>query len=191
MTRPTLTLLPATREELSAFGDAFASIEAYFTLAEADPEDPDFAAAVESAESMRGATRSSDIDCDYYPCTFAAPELDSEAFFTAVGVARATRTTVGGFDNPKLEVVVAGDGDGEHERPALVIISWLTGVTLDDIEEYISPLDFADAIALLERSGKLHGVQLCTDDGVSKIQLTVSRRPSGVYAGVITLSIET
>lgn len=193
MTRPVLSLLPAAREELSSsFEDTFASLADYFTLADADEGDADVAAATAVADELGEVICSSDVDCNYYACTLTGPELASDAFFAAVGVARDARQSVGGYDNPKLEVVAAGEGD--DERPAIRLITWLSASSLEDIHDYIEEDDvatFERALAMLARTGKVHGVQLCTDDRASKVQLTLSRRPSGVYAGVLTVSVET
>jgi hypothetical protein len=193
MTHPVLTRSPAAREELvSSFEDTFASLANYFTLAEAADGDPDFTAATEIAEGLAEVVCSSDVDCNYYACTLAGPDLGSDEFFAAVGVGRDERQSVSGWDNPKLEVVPAGDGDGE--RPAILLITWLNGVGLDRLEEYVQGEDLAAlerAVATLAGTGRVHGVQLCTDDRASKVQLTLSKRPGGVYAGVLTVSVET
>ena len=191
MTLPVLAVRANTLEELGNFDAAFASLNKYFEVVEA-AEDADLEAADAVAEALDGVERSSDIDCGYFACTLRAPELGSDEFFAATGVGRDERQSVGGYDNPKLQVLTAGEGEGE--QPAVLLITWLDNIQLEDAAEYVGEegvVAAEQAAAVLARTGKIQSVQICTDDRVTKFQMVVSKQPSGVYAGVLTVSIET
>lgn len=192
MALPTLSLLPAHRADFSeSFPETHESLVAYFDLADAK-NDADFEDARAVAAALDGVLHSSDVDCEYYPCVLTGPDPTSDAFFTALGVARDARASVSGWDNPKLEVVSAGDGDGR--RPALALITRLGDLELAQISDYVGEEDqeaIGRAIERLTAIGPVVGVQLCTDDGVSKVVLTLARRPGGAHVGVATVRIET
>lgn len=192
MTRPTLSLLPEHRAELDdIYEDTFASFGKYFTLADA-PDDDDTEAARTVASTLAGEVHSSDVDSDFYPCTLSGMDPSSDAFFAALGVARDARCKVSGWDNPKLEVVRAQAGEGEGS--ALALITRLNASELADVPNYLGPdgkEPIDAAIARLAALGPIVGIQLCTDDGVSKVVLTLARRPSGVHVGVMAIRIET
>jgi hypothetical protein len=192
MSKPVLSILPKHREELTeCFDDVMASLGTYFTLADA-PNDADTEAARAVASALSGVVHSSDTDVEYYPCTLEAPEPTSPAFFQAVGVAEDARAKVSGWDNPKLEAVRAGKGDGE--RPAMALVTRLNEHELERISDYVVEEDqtaINAAIAELEAIGPVFGVQLCTDDGASKVLLTVATAKSGKHIGVLTIRVET
>lgn len=192
MTRPTLSFLPEQRAELAdIYEDTFASLGNYFTLTDA-PNDADTEAARSVASTLAGEVHSSDIDSDFYPCTLAGMDPTSDEFFAALGVARDARCKVGGFDNPKLEVRRAEPGEGEGS--ALALITRLNAHELEDVPNYLGPegkQPIDAAIARLAELGPIVGIQLCTDDGASKVVLTLARRPSGVHVGVMALRMET
>lgn len=192
MTLPTLSLLPNHRSELSeSFEDSVASLAKYFTLTDANNDD-DMESARAVASALDGSMHSSDVDCEYYPCTLSGPNPTSDEFFAALGVARDARTTVSGWDNPKLDVrsAVAGEGLGS----ALALITRLGEAEIGNVEDYLGPegtVAIKAGIARLETFGPIVGVQLCTDDGASKVVLTLARRPSGIHIGVLTVRVET
>lgn len=192
MSLPKLSLLPDHRSELSeSFEDTFASLEKYFTLTDA-PNDDDTEAARSVASLLAEVQHSSDVDCEYYPCTLSGADPTSDEFFAALGVARDQRCEVSGWDNPKLEVTraVAGEDVGS----ALALITRLNTHELTDLSSYVTEEDktaIDAAIARLAALGPIVGVQLCTDDGASKVQLTLARRPNGSHVGVLTIAIET
>ncbi|HEY0138868.1 MAG TPA: hypothetical protein VGB85_32505 [Nannocystis sp.] len=191
MTLPILAVRAETRAELGSFDAAFASLNKYFDVVEA-AEDADIAAADAVIEALDGLEHSSDIDSAYFACTLTAPELGSDEFFAATGIGRDERQSVGGYDNPKLAVITAGDG--EDERPPVLLITWLNNIELEDAAEYVGDegvVAAEQAAAVLARSGKIQGVQICTDDRATKFQMVVAKQRSGVYAGVLTVSVET
>jgi hypothetical protein len=190
MSQPTLSLLPDHRSDLSgSFVDTFASLAKYFTLADATNDD-DMECARAVANVLTGVVHSSDTDCDYYPCTLSGADPTSDEFFAALAVARDARCKVSGWDNPKLEVVraVAGKGEGS----ALALISRLNANELENASDYLEDEEAMDAaIAKLAALGPIVGVQLCTDDGASKVVLTLARRPNGTHVGLFTVRVET
>lgn len=192
MSRPTLSFLPDHRAEMAdIYEDTFASLGNYFTLADA-PNDDDTEAARTVAGALEGEVHSSDVDCDFYPCTLSGMDPTSDEFFAALGVARDARCKVSGWDNPKLEVRRAEPGEGEGS--ALALITRLNASELEDVAEYLGPdgkEPIDAAIARLEALGPIVGIQLCTDDGASKVVLTLARRPNGVHVGVLAIRIET
>ncbi|WAS90047.1 hypothetical protein [Nannocystis punicea] len=192
MSRPRLSLHPDHRTQLSAFfPDTFASLADYAELVDA-ADDGDLAAACAVAGELAGVVHSSDVDCDYYPCALLGPDPTGDEFFAALGVARDARAKVSGWDNPRLEVVRAGAGEGD--RPALALITRLNEGELLRIGDYIVEDDqqaLARALDRLAALGPVVGVQLCTDDGASKVVLTLARRAPGVHVGVLTVRVET
>lgn len=191
MPLPTLAFLPDHRKELQdALPEAFASIGKYFDLRDA-PNDAHTENARAVAAALEGVVHSSDTDCDYYPCVLSGADPDSDAFFAALGVARDARFSVGGYDNPKLEVVRAGSGEGE--RSALALISRLGEYELGQISEYLVESDqqaIGAAITKLESLGPIVGVQLCADDHATKLVLTLAKS-GDAYVGVAVVRIET
>lgn len=192
MIRPTLSFLPDHRAELAdIYEDTFASLEKYFTMIDALNDD-DTEAARSVAAALEGEVHSSDVDSDFYPCTLTGIDPTSDEFFAALGVARDARCKVSGWDNPKLEVRRAEPGAGEGS--ALALITRLGASELEDVAEYLGPDGQAPidaAIARLAAIGPIVGIQLCTDDGVSKVVLTLARRANGVHVGVMAVRIET
>jgi hypothetical protein len=191
-TRPALSINPDHRKELAEyFDETLASLAKYVALEEsADADDMQLALAV--AETLKGLVHSSDTDCEYYPCVLTGHNPLDDSFFAALGITRAQRASVSGWDNPKLEVVAAGNGDAE--RPAIALITRLNEGELEEISEYVDEEEqktLNAALAKLEKIGPVVGVQLCTDDGASKVVLTLARRPSGAHVGVLTIRIET
>ncbi|MBK8214467.1 MAG: hypothetical protein IPK71_12060 [Myxococcales bacterium] len=191
MSLPTLAFLPDHRNELvDALPEAFESIGKYFDLRDAENAAPiENARAV--AAALEGVVHSSDTDCDYYPCVLSGVDPDSDAFFAALGVTRDARFSVGGYDNPKLEVVRAGSGEGE--RSALALLTRLGDYELGRLSEYIEESDqkaIGTAIAKLESLGPIVGVQLCADDHATKLVLTLAKS-GGVYVGVAVVRVET
>lgn len=188
MASPTLSLLPDQLAELRAsFADTFASLAQHFTLAAA--EDADIAGAQAVADVLAGVCHSSDVDCEYYPCTLIGPDPSSDEFFAAVGVDRDARAEIGCRDNPRLEVVEARAGQGS----ALALLTRLGPHALGDLDGHLGPEDreaIDAAITGLAALGPIVGVQLCSDDGVSKVVLTLARRPSGVHVGLLTVRVE-
>jgi hypothetical protein len=191
MSLPTLAFLPDHRKELTdALPEAFESIGKYFDLRDA-PNDAHTENARAVAAALEGVVHSSDTDCDYYPCVLSGADPDSDAFFTALGVARDARFSVGGYDNPKLEVVRAGSGEGE--RSALALISRLGEYELGQISEYLVESDqqaIGAAITKLESLGPIVGVQLCADDQATKLVLTLAKS-GDAYVGVAVVRVET
>lgn len=192
MSLPTLSLLPDHLSELSeSFEDMFSSLEKYFTFTQASNDD-DIEGARSVAAVLEGELHSSDIDCDYYPCTLLGVDPLSDEFFAALGVTRDERADVGGYDNPKLEVTRAKPGEGEGS--AIALFTRLSASALEELSEYLGPDGkevYEAAIARLEAFGPIVGVQLCADDGASKLLLTLARRPNGVHVGVLTIAVET
>lgn len=192
MSLPTLSFLPEHRAELvDIYEDTFASLEKYFTLADA-PDNDDTEAARTVAGALAGEVHSSDVDSDFYPCVLSGMDPTSDEFFAALGVARDARCKVSGWDNPKLEVLRAQPGEGEGS--ALALITRLNASELEDVPNYLGPSGKEPvdaAIARLEALGPIVGIQLCTDDGASKVVLTLARRPNGVHVGVLAVRIET
>lgn len=192
MMKPALSLTPDHRKELNEyFEDTIASLGKYFAIEESAAGD-DMQHAQTVADILKDTVHSSDTDCSYYPCVLTGPNPLDDAFFAALGVTRADRASVSGWDNPKLEVVAAGTGD--NDRPALALITRLNDDDLEEISEYLGDEEqeaVNAAIAKLETIGPIVGVQLCTDDGASKVVLTLARRPSGTHVGVLTIRIET
>lgn len=191
MTLPTLSLLPDHRRDLvEALPEAFESIGKYFELRDAQ-NDAHMESARAVAAALAGVVHSSDTDCQYYPCVLTGPDPDSDTFFAALGVARDARFSVGGYDNPKLEVVRAGTG--HDERSALALLSRLGEHELTQLSMYLTePTQRAigAAIAQLEALGPIVGVQLCADDHATKLVLTVAKR-GDAYVGVAVVRIET
>ncbi|MFO0642439.1 MAG: hypothetical protein U0183_24635 [Polyangiaceae bacterium] len=191
MTLPALAFLPDHRKELvDALPEAFESIGKYFDLRD-DRNDAAMENARAVAAALEGVVHSSDTDCDYYPCVLSGLDPDSDAFFAALGVARDARFSVGGYDNPKLEVVRAGSGDGE--RSALALISRLGDYELGNISDYLEAGDqkaIGAAIAKLEALGPIVGVQLCADDHATKLVLTLAKS-GDAYVGVAVVRVET
>lgn len=168
-----------------------ASLPRYLELHDAQEGD-DLGAARAVAATLSGVVHSTDTDCDYLPCVLEADDPAADGFFAAVGVARDARASVSGWDNPKLEVVRAGEG--EDRRPTLALLTRLNDHELQQIDEYVGEGDLAalrHASRELEAIGPVVGIQLCTDDGASKLCLTVARRAPGVHVGVMTVRIET
>lgn len=192
MTRPVLSLSPDHRAELEEFfEDTMASLGQYITLTDAG-DDEAFARARAIAAALQGVVHSSDTDCDYYPCVLRAMDPTSDGFFDALGIARDARASVSGWDNPKLEAVRAGTGPGE--RAPVALLTRLGDYELGRIGDYVEDGDLAAmqrALGLLEAQGRIVGVQLCTDDGASKVVLTLAGRDDGVYVGVSTIRVET
>jgi hypothetical protein len=185
-------MLPAQRVELQEYvAEPFESLPRYVDLVDADDDD-DFRSAQSIAALLGGVVHSSDIDRDYYPCTLAVDDPTSDAFFAALDVARDARASVSGWDNPKLEVVRAGDGP--DERSAIALLSRLGDFELTKLDEYITETDLAAmrrALEALGAVGPIVGVQLCTDDGASKVVLTLAKRRPGMHVGVMTVLVET
>jgi hypothetical protein len=194
-TKPTLYLMPDLHKEMTE-GDveaAFISLGRYIKLAAvAPPAEDDMAQAQDIVASLDGVLHSSDIDCAYFPCVLLGAEPLDDSFFAALGIARDAIAKVGGFENPKLEVVAAGAGEGH--RSALQLFTRLNDSNFEELSEYVTEEDqesLTKAIAKLEALGPIVGVQLCTDDGASKIVLTLARRKSGAHVGVFTVLVET
>jgi hypothetical protein len=98
---------------------------------------------------------------------------------------------VGGYDNPRLDVVRAGSGQGERSSPAL--ISRLGESTLRQISDDLVESDqqaIGAAIARRESLGPIVGVQLCADDHATRLVLTLARS-GDAYVGVAVVRIET
>jgi hypothetical protein len=192
MTPPQLRLVPEHRAEIQEhYEEVTPSLSRYFALQDATEGD-DLAAAHGVAALLEGVVHSSDTDCAYYPCVLATVDPSSDAFFAALGVARDARADVSGYDNPKLEVVRAGDGD--ERRPTFALLTRLGDYELQRLNEYVEEPDLSalrSAAAALAAIGPVVGIQLCTDEGVGKIVLTVAERSPGIYAGVLTIRIET
>ena len=191
MTLPKLAFLPDHRQELvDALPEAFESIGKYFDLKD-DRNDAAMENARAVATALEGVVHSSDTDCDYYPCVLSGADPESDAFFAALGVARDARFSVGGYDNPKLEVVRAGSGEGE--RSALALISRLGEYELGNISDDLEagdPKAIGAAIAKLEALGPIVGVQLCADDHATKLVLTLAKS-GDAYVGVAVVRVET
>ena len=193
-TKPTLYLLPEHHQMMTE-GDVeptFTSLAKYISLVAGAPaEGDDMAQAEDIAESIADVVHSSDIDSSYYPCVLLGAEPLDDSFFAALGIARGTEVKVGGHENPKLEVVAAGKGKGQ--RTALQLITRLDDFYFEKLSEYVVEEDQVSlnaAIAKMEAHGPIVGVQLCTDDGVSKIVLTLARRASGAHVGVLAVLVE-
>lgn len=188
MTRPRLLLVPQHRAELlQHFEEMSGSLPRYFELHDAK-DGADLEAARAVAAKLDGVVHSSDTDCEYYPCVLEADDPTGDAFFAALDVARDARASVSGWDNPKLEVVPS------TERSTLALLTRLNPGELEELDEYIEAGDQAAlkaAIGVLESYGPVVGIQLCTDDGASKLCLTVARHAPGVHVGVLTVRIET
>ena len=191
MSLPTLAFLRGHRKELTdGLPEAFASIGKYFDLRDASTDAHTKSARAVAAE-LEGVVHSSDTDCDYYPCVLSGADPDSDAFFAALGLTRDARISVGGYDNPKLEVVRAGTGAGE--RSALALLSRLGEYELGRMSEYLDESDqeaIGAAIAKLESLGPIVGVQLCADDHATKLVLTLAKS-GNAYVGVAVVRIET
>jgi hypothetical protein len=188
MPLPRLLIVPEHRADLSEnFEELMGSLPRYFELHDAKA-DADLEAARKVAAALAGVVHSSDTDCDYWPCVLEADDPASDAFFAAVGVARDARASVSGWDNPKLEVVRS------TERPTIALLTRLNDDELQAIDDYVGEEDQAalrrasDELAAI---GPVVGIQLCTDDGASKLCITVARRAPGVHVGVMTVRIET
>lgn len=192
-TRPTILLDPAHKKDLAEyFEETMTSLGTYFAVSEAAGDDADMTEARAVAESLEGVVNSSDTDCEYYPCVLRGAEPREDSFFAALGVQKGAVASVSGWENPKLEVVPAGEGEGQ--RPALALLTRLGEYELEAIDKYLEEGDQAAigrAIAALEKVGPIVGIQLCTDDGFSKVVLTMARRPSGTHVGVLTIRVET
>jgi hypothetical protein len=194
-TKPTLYLTPDHHAELTVghVEDSFASLATYVTLVAGAPAaGDDMAQAHEIAETLQGLEHSSDIDMAYFPCVLTGAEPLDDSFFTALGIARGTEVKVSGYENPKLEVVAAGTGEGQ--RTALQLFTRLSDYAFSNLSEYCAENEqelLNATIAKMEAHGPIVGVQLCTDDGVSKIVLTLARRESGAHIGVLTVRVET
>lgn len=188
---PTLAFLADHHRELKdALPEAFESIAKYFELVDS-PNDAHTESARAVASTLSGVVHSSDTDSDYYPCVLSGADPSSDAFFAALGVARDARFSVGGYDNPKLEVVRAGSG--EDERSALALLTRLGPYELSAISDYVEEADqkaLATAIAKLESIGPIVGVQLCADDHATKLVLTLARS-GDAYVGVAVIRVET
>jgi hypothetical protein len=191
--RPALHLAPAHRRNLTEhFDDTMASLASYFTLEDGSAAADDMKQASAVAAALEGVVHSSDTDCAYYPCVLTGAEPLDDSFFAALGIARDAKARVSGWENPKLEVVAAGKGKGK--RPALALITRLNEGELDELDDYLSEEEqtaLTAALAQLETLGPIVGVQLCTDDGASKVVLTLARRESGAHVGVLTVRVET
>ena len=192
MTLPILSLQPDQLTQLTdAFDETFASLAKYFTLREAT-SDAEMESARTVANALSGTVHSSDTDCEYYPCTLTGPEPSSDAFFTALGVARDARASVSGWNNPKLEVTPAGKGEGE--RPAIALVTRLGSGELEELRR-IRHRGGAGGHRQrhCEASGDwaAGGHSACTDDGFSKAVLVLARAKSGVHVGILTVRIET
>jgi len=192
MTHPRLYIVPEHRADLlRSFEEMMPSLSQYFELRDATDGEA-LAAARGIAALLADVVHSSDTDCEYYPCVLEADDPASDAFFAAVGIARDARFSVSGWDNPKLEVVRAGDG--EDRRPTFALLTRLNEYELERIHEYVEEPDLSalrGAAAGLAAIGPVVGIQLCTDDGASKVVLTLAERTQGVYVGVMTVRIET
>lgn len=191
MSLPMLAFLRGHRKELTdALPEAFASIGKYFELRDASNDAQTENARAVAAE-LEGVVHSSDTDSDYYPCVLSGADPDSDAFFAALGLTRESRISVGGYDNPKLEVVRAGTGAGE--RSPLALLSRLGEYELGRISEYLDGSDqeaIGAAITKLESLGPIVGVQLCADDHATKLVLTLAKS-GNAYVGVAVVRIET
>ena len=192
MPLPQLALHADQRAELvEAFASTFASVQKYFDVVDAKNDDAmEVARSIET--SLAGVLHSSDTDCEYYPCILSGPEPTSDAFFASLGVTRDARCTMSGWDNPKLEVIRAGTGVGE--RSAFGLLTRLGDYEVEHWDEYVTNEEkvlLDAAIAKLEQAGPIVGIQLCTDDSVAKLVLTLARRPDGRHVGVLTVRIET
>jgi hypothetical protein len=191
MSLPILSFLPDHRKELEdTQAEAFESVGKYFDLRDA-VNDAHIENARAVAGALEGVMHSSDIDCEHYPCVLSGADPDSDTFFAALGVTRDARFSVGGYDNPKLEVVRAGSGEGE--RSALALLSRLDDYELDRISEYLAESDqqaIGAAITKLESLGPIVGVQLCADDHATKLVLTLAKS-GDAYVGVAVVRVET
>lgn len=191
MSRPTLAFIPDHRKQIiDALPEAFESLGAYLELHDA-ANDAHMEKARAVAATLEGVVHSSDTDCEYFPCVLAGADPGSDAFFEAVGIARDARTSVGGYDNPKLEVVVAGTD--RSKRSALALLTRLSESSLDEISEYLEESDqraIRAAITKLAAIGPIVGVQLCADDHATKLVLTVAK-DGDAYVGVATIRVET
>jgi hypothetical protein len=187
MTRPRLHLVPQHRSDLlQYFEELMPSLSRYFELRDAGGDD--LVAARRVAELLEGVVHSSDTDCEYYPCVLEAEDPAGDSFFAAVGIARDARQSVSGWDNPKLECVRA------TERPTIALLTRLNDDELEEIDDYVGAEDLAalnKAADELAAIGTVTGIQLATDDGASKVCITVARRAPGVHVGVLTIRIET
>lgn len=191
MPRPILAFLPDHQKQLiDSLPEAFESFGTYLDLRDA-ANDAHMEKARAVAEILDGVVHSSDTDCEYFPCVLAGAAPDSDAFFEATGIARDARTSVGGYDNPKLEVVLAGTGGSK--RSALALITRLSESNLEEISEYLeesAQKAIRAAITKLAAIGPLVGVQLCADDHATKLVLTLAK-DGDAYIGVATLRVET
>jgi hypothetical protein len=189
--RPVLALTPEHCAEVRKYYEQVAvAMGRYLELADAG-EGADLEAARSVAAELDGVVHSSDTDCDYYPCVLHAPDPTSDAFFAALDIPRGAPTKVGGFDEIKLDVAQAGDGEGQ--RSAVALLTRLGEYEMGMLHEYVSDTDLAAleaAEGALAAIGPVVGVQLCTDE-VSKLVLTLAERSPGVYVGVATIRIET
>jgi len=192
MSKLTLSIVDALRADIQdQDAELVASIDKYFAPA-AWTDDEDTRLATEIAGLLAGIEHSSDIDCGYFPCVLVGPEPGTPAFYEALGVAPTARAKVGGFDNPKVEVL--GEGEGKGKLPGFALIS---GLGKDYIEQWREYVREGEKVVLDEVSKKLaslgtmYSINLCADDGAHRVLLVVAYRENGRAVGIFTLRQET
>src|SRR5690349_17929062 len=135
MSKLTLSIDDALRASIQDQNAALvASIDKYLAP-RAWTDDEDARLAKEIAGLLADLVHSSDIDIGYFPCVLEGPEPGTPAFYEAIGIAPTARFKVGGFDNPKVEVL--GEGEGQGKLPGFALISGLGKHLIDEWRDYV------------------------------------------------------
>jgi hypothetical protein len=186
-TKPILYVRPEARTDLAKYyAGAWAALELRFTLAPWSDAGKDGKRADDIAAFLEGVVHSSDTDCEYYPVVLDGVDPASAAFFTALGIGAKERASVGGYDNPKLEV--------SKKKKTLQLLTRLGDDEFEELDEYVEEAEqraLGKAAKALEAIAPPVGVQLCADDGASKVVMTLAAVGPSRNLGILAVRIET
>ena len=180
------------------YGEAAATLARHLTVSD-DRGGIESAVAVadQAARALDGVVHTTDTDCPYFPIVlFGANLLDDDQFFGACGIDPDDEVNVGGDDQPRLETFF-----GPQRKPVGEVYPTVQLLTklFDDYEwehrdEYILEEErprYDEAAKVLEDNGSVVGGILCGDDYITRMVFVVSQCKKDVWAGVLTVLIET
>ncbi|UQA55969.1 hypothetical protein [Polyangium aurulentum] len=192
MAKITLSIGDALRASLQEQDpELVASIDKYLAP-RAWTDDEDSRLATEISKLLEDIVHSSDTDVGYFPCVLEGPEPGTPAFYDAIGIAPTARFKVGGYDNPKVEVLKEGEGEGK--LPGFALISGLGKHLVENWHEYVPESEkvvLDEVTKKLASLGTMYSINLCADDGAYRILLIVAYREKGPAVGLFTLRVET